>query len=103
MGPVGRAAGVGSASSDRAAGAAVERSARLVAHVFYPSDASTANREPNVPQDHFTDIALEGNTVIVAGESRALLERVGIGGEILQTPGHSDDRPIVSATRWITS
>jgi len=43
------------------------------------------------PQDHFTDIALEGNTVIGAGESRALLERVGIGGEILHTPGHSDD------------
>ena len=43
------------------------------------------------PQDHFTDIALEGNTVIEAGESRALLERLGIGGEILHTPGHSDD------------
>jgi endoribonuclease LACTB2 len=43
------------------------------------------------PQDHFTDIALEGNTVIVAGESRALLARVGIDGEILHTPGHSED------------
>ena len=43
------------------------------------------------PQDHFTEIALEGNTVIEAGESRALLERLGMGGEILHTPGHSDD------------
>ena len=43
------------------------------------------------PQDHFTDIALEGNTVISVGESRALLERLGIDGEILHTPGHSDD------------
>ena len=43
------------------------------------------------PQDHFTEIALEGNTVISAGESRALLGRLGIDGEILHTPGHSDD------------
>jgi endoribonuclease LACTB2 len=43
------------------------------------------------PQDHFTDIALEGNTVIAAGASRALLARLGIDGEILHTPGHSDD------------
>lgn len=43
------------------------------------------------PQDHFTDIALEGNTVIPAGESRALLERLGIDGEIVHTPGHSED------------
>ena len=43
------------------------------------------------PQDHFTEIALDGNTVIAAGESRALLGRLGIDGEILHTPGHSDD------------
>ena len=43
------------------------------------------------PQDHFTDIALEGNTVIAAAESRALLKRLGIDGQILHTPGHSDD------------
>ena len=43
------------------------------------------------PQDHFTDIALDGNTVISIGESRALLERIGIAGEVLHTPGHSDD------------
>jgi endoribonuclease LACTB2 len=43
------------------------------------------------PQDHFTDIALEGNTVISLAASRALLDRLGIAGEILHTPGHSDD------------
>jgi glyoxylase-like metal-dependent hydrolase (beta-lactamase superfamily II) len=43
------------------------------------------------PQDRFTDIALEGNTVIPASGCRALLERIGIHGEILHTPGHSDD------------
>lgn len=43
------------------------------------------------PQDHFTDITLDGNIVISVSESRALLERIGIAGEILHTPGHSDD------------
>jgi endoribonuclease LACTB2 len=43
------------------------------------------------PQAHFTDIALEGNTVITSSESRALLKRIGFDGEILHTPGHSDD------------
>ena len=43
------------------------------------------------PQDHFTDIAIEGNTVIPAAESRALLRQISIDGEILHTPGHSED------------
>src|SRR5512135_2465012 len=43
------------------------------------------------PPDHYVDISLEGNLVIPAGESRALLEQIGIPGEILSTPGHSDD------------
>ena len=30
-------------------------------------------------------------SIIAASESRALLHRVGIGGEILHTPGHSED------------
>ena len=43
------------------------------------------------PQDHFTEISMEGNTIVAVSESRALLHRVGIGGEILHTPGHSED------------
>ncbi len=43
------------------------------------------------PQDHYVDISLDGNVVITASESRALLEKIGIHGEILHTPGHSDD------------
>ena len=43
------------------------------------------------PQDHYTDITLEGNVVITFAESRSVLERIGIGGEIVSTPGHSDD------------
>ena len=41
--------------------------------------------------DHFTEISMEGNVVISVSESRALLHRVGIAGEILHTPGHSED------------
>lgn len=43
------------------------------------------------PRDLFTRISTEGNVVIAAGDSRALLARLGIAGEILHTPGHSDD------------
>ena len=43
------------------------------------------------PQDQFTDISLHGNVVISIAESRPLLQRLGIAGEVLHTPGHSDD------------
>jgi ribonuclease/clavin/mitogillin len=43
------------------------------------------------PQDHYVDISLEGNVTISFIESRALLAQIGIPGEILPTPGHSDD------------
>ena len=42
-------------------------------------------------QDRFTEISMEGNVIISASESRALLHRVEIAGEILHTPGHSED------------
>jgi glyoxylase-like metal-dependent hydrolase (beta-lactamase superfamily II) len=37
------------------------------------------------------EITLDDNLVISCDESRALLEEAGIPGEILHTPGHSDD------------
>ena len=43
------------------------------------------------PQDHYVDILLDGNMTISFTESRPLLARSGIPGEILPTPGHSDD------------
>ncbi len=43
------------------------------------------------PQDHYVDISLDGNVTISFPESRALLAQLGIPGEILPTPGHSDD------------
>lgn len=43
------------------------------------------------PRDQYVDISLDGNVVITAAESRAVLEGIGIPGEIFYTPGHSDD------------
>ena len=43
------------------------------------------------PQDYYVPIRADGNAVITFAESRVLLGRIGIAGEILPTPGHSDD------------
>ena len=43
------------------------------------------------PQDKYVEITTHDNVVITFSESRALLSRIGITGEILPTPGHSED------------
>jgi glyoxylase-like metal-dependent hydrolase (beta-lactamase superfamily II) len=43
------------------------------------------------PRDHYVDISLDGNVATTFPESRELLAQIGIPGEILPTPGHSDD------------
>lgn len=43
------------------------------------------------PQDHYMDITTDDNMNLSFTESRGLLERIGIAGDILPTPGHSDD------------
>jgi len=43
------------------------------------------------PQDKYVEITLHDNVVISFPESRSVLERIGILGEIVHTPGHSDD------------
>jgi ribonuclease/clavin/mitogillin len=43
------------------------------------------------PRDHFVEIVMDDNVVISSAESRMVLEKFGIPGEILPTPGHSDD------------
>lgn len=43
------------------------------------------------PQDNYVEISLDGNVIITCEESRKFLEELGIDGEILHTPGHSDD------------
>ena len=70
------------------------------------------------PVDHYVEITLQGNVTISFEESRALLRRIGIAGEVLHTPGHSQDSvslllddgsaftatfppsPTASTTRW---
>jgi ribonuclease/clavin/mitogillin len=43
------------------------------------------------PQDKYVEITLHDNVVISFPESRSVLEQLGILGEIVHTPGHSDD------------
>lgn len=43
------------------------------------------------PRDHYTEITLADNVTLSSAESRTFLAKLGIAGEILSTPGHSDD------------
>jgi glyoxylase-like metal-dependent hydrolase (beta-lactamase superfamily II) len=43
------------------------------------------------PADNYTEITTHDNIVISCADSRAFLAELGIAGEILHTPGHSDD------------
>lgn len=43
------------------------------------------------PRDHYVEITTYDNVTIPCAESRALLAGVGIAGQIVHTPGHSDD------------
>jgi glyoxylase-like metal-dependent hydrolase (beta-lactamase superfamily II) len=43
------------------------------------------------PADKYVEITPNGNVVITAEESRSVLASVGMAGQIVHTPGHSDD------------
>ncbi len=43
------------------------------------------------PTDRYTPIEPQGNVVVRCDASRALLATLGIAGEVVPTPGHSDD------------
>jgi ribonuclease/clavin/mitogillin len=43
------------------------------------------------PQDRFVDITMHDNVTIACHESRRLLAGIDLAGEIVATPGHSDD------------
>jgi len=43
------------------------------------------------PADHYMDITAQANVNISFAESRDFLAKLGINGEIVGTPGHSDD------------
>jgi ribonuclease/clavin/mitogillin len=43
------------------------------------------------PVNPYVDITLHDSLQLTTGESRTFLKRIGIAGEIVWTPGHSDD------------
>jgi glyoxylase-like metal-dependent hydrolase (beta-lactamase superfamily II) len=43
------------------------------------------------PADNFVDITTDDNFVLPLVQSRTLLSKLGIAGELVHTPGHSDD------------
>jgi len=43
------------------------------------------------PTDQYLDITMHDNVTLSFAESRTVLARIGIAGEIVPTPGHSDD------------
>lgn len=43
------------------------------------------------PQDRYVDITLHDNVTLSFAESRTRLAQIGLAGEIVPTPGHSDD------------
>ena len=54
-------------------------------------DAITPMKQSVKPADHYTEIKTHDNVVISTADSRDFLRRIGIDGEIVHTPGHSDD------------
>jgi ribonuclease/clavin/mitogillin len=43
------------------------------------------------PENHYVEIDLSDNITVSLDDSRAFLAGIGINGEIIATPGHSDD------------
>jgi ribonuclease/clavin/mitogillin len=43
------------------------------------------------PENHYTPIRLQDNLLLPFSESRSFLAKIGLKGEIIATPGHSDD------------
>ncbi len=53
-------------------------------------DAIPMMKRRTKPEDHYVDITSNGNVVISCEESRQFLGEIGIAGEILHTPGHTE-------------
>ena len=75
------------------AGAAQELKALGVTLIVLENQvaAIAALRQWMKPKHHYVDIILGDNLHLRSVDSRAFLRRLGIDGEILPTPGHSDD------------
>ncbi len=55
------------------------------------ADAIYGMKRWTKPHDRYVEITEQGNVTISCAQSRGLLAEMGIAGEILHTPGHSDD------------
>lgn len=53
-------------------------------------EAIAAMKAWTKPRDNYLDVAMDDNVVVSCAESRALLAEIGIHGELVHTPGHSD-------------
>lgn len=53
--------------------------------------AIPAMRQHVKPQDNYKEIDLKNTVVITLAESRSFLAKLDIAGQIIATPGHSDD------------
>lgn len=75
------------------AGAAQDLKQRGMKLVVTPEQVAAvpAMKQWTKPGDGYTDIATHDNVVVPLGESRAFLATLGIDGELLHTPGHSED------------
>lgn len=75
------------------AGAAQDLKARGMKLLVWKEqvEAIPAMKQHIKPADHYTEIVPAGNVVKRCDESRALLAELGIAGEVVPTPGHSDD------------
>lgn len=58
--------------------------------IDYQVDAIPMMKRWTKPHDHYVEITAQGNLVITTQQSRQLLRQIGLAGEILPTPGHSD-------------
>lgn len=75
------------------AGAAQDLKLRgLTLLVWEPQVHAIAEMKRHIkPTDRYTEIVSAGNLVKPCTESRALFAAMGIGGEVVPTPGHSND------------
>jgi glyoxylase-like metal-dependent hydrolase (beta-lactamase superfamily II) len=55
------------------------------------AEAIPALKQWMKPEMHYLDIDVRDNTAVTATGSRRFLAQLGIAGEIVHTPGHSDD------------
>jgi ribonuclease/clavin/mitogillin len=75
------------------AGAAQDLKDRGMTLVVTPEQVSSIEpmRLVMKPEDRYTPIVTAGNLVVTIAGSRAFLASIGLAGQLIHTPGHSDD------------